>query len=281
MDIVAFRTFLAAAESGSFARAAERVHASPSTVTERIQQLEHRLGARLFERNKRGCKLTQAGKRFVPSAQQSVRMWDIARHDVGLPDRFKRSLAFGGQYILWPDLIGWMGQVRDAIPDLAIRATAGASRRLNRDLAEGTLDMVVLYDPIFRNDVAAEPVFDDQLVLVTGGDSASWQESFVPIEWGPTIGPRIAAQIGLPPDSGLVLDLGERSADWLVAHKASGYLPRRLAKRFAAEGKLTQLHDAPTFDYPIYACWRRDSDAGLIDELRSLLLRNFVEPELV
>ncbi|MEH6759507.1 MAG: LysR family transcriptional regulator, partial [Parasphingorhabdus sp.] len=49
MDIIAFRTFLAAAETGSFAGAAQRVNASPSSVTERIKQLEHHLGARLFD----------------------------------------------------------------------------------------------------------------------------------------------------------------------------------------------------------------------------------------
>lgn len=271
MDIVSFRTLIAAAETGSFARAAERVHASPSTVTERIKQLEERLGARLFERDKRGCRLNPAGERFIDLARQAVRAWEVARHEVGLPDRFQRSIGFGGQYVLWPNLLGFLGELRSSMNDLSIRATAGASRRLNRDLAEGVLDLVVLYDPIYRSDVASEPVCDDRLLLVTGGDVESWRDEFVPIEWGQTIGPRIAAEIGVTPENGLILDLGERSANWLVEQRMSGYLPRRVAAPHLETGALQVVPEAPTFDYPIYACWRRDADEELIGELLPML----------
>lgn len=275
MDVTTFRTFIAAAESGSFARAAERVNASPSTVTERIQQLEARLGAVLFERDKRGCRLTSAGERFMLPARQSVRAWDVARHEVGLPDRFARSIAFGGQYSLWPNLLGWLDDARKSLPDLSIRATAGASRRLNRDLAEGLLDMAVLYDPIFRSDVASKPICDDRLIMATGGKPESWREDFVPIEWGHTIGPRIASQIGITSEKGLLLDLGERSAEWLIAQKMSGYLPRKMAEPFLLAGSLVEVSDAPSFDYQIYACWRRDIELGLSEQLVSLLGAHF------
>ncbi|XUU59528.1 LysR family transcriptional regulator [Erythrobacter sp. HA6-11] len=271
MDIVTFRTFLAAAESGSFARAAQRVNASPSTVTERIQQLESRLSARLFERDKRGCRLSPAGERFMLPARQAVRAWEVARHEVSLPDRFERSISFGGQYSIWPSLLPWLSKVRSDLLDLSVRATSGASRRLNRDLSEGLLDLVVLYDPVFRSDVVSQPVCDDQLVLVTGSDPAAWRENYVPIEWGQTIGPRIASQIGIAPENGLLLDLGERSAEWLVNEAMSGYLPKRIAATYLAEGSLVEVGDAPTFDYPIFACWRRDLDEELAGQLVDML----------
>lgn len=109
MDILLARTFLAAAEGGSFVAAAQRVHASPSAVTERIKQLEHALGVRLFDRDKRGCRLTQAGERFVEAAQAMIRAWDTGRSRVGLPSRYRYSLRIGGQHALWPSLLipGW------------------------------------------------------------------------------------------------------------------------------------------------------------------------------
>ncbi|MEL7453751.1 MAG: LysR family transcriptional regulator, partial [Pseudomonadota bacterium] len=113
MDISTFQTFLAAAATGSFAGAAQHVNASPSSVTERIKQLEHRLGVKLFIRDKRGCRLTPEGKRFMEPARQAVRAWEVAKHDIALPDRFTRSLAFGGQYFLWDGgLMDWLAQVR-------------------------------------------------------------------------------------------------------------------------------------------------------------------------
>lgn len=277
MDVTTLRTFLAAADTGSFSAAAQRVNASPSSVTERIKQLEHRLGTRLFDRDKRGCRLTQPGQRFLGPAQQMVRAWEAAGHDVRLPERYARSVALGGQYVLWERaLIDWMGALREELPDLAMRVTAGASARLNRDLAEGHLDMVLLYDPVFRREIEAEEVAGDRLVLVTGGDPADWRRDFVPIQWGQTMGLRIASRLGVVPQAGLILDLGARSAGWLEAQRMAGYMPERAVRTALAEGRLRQVSGAPRFDYPIFACWRREFDPDLARAIVASLKSLFV-----
>lgn len=268
MDIATFQTFLAAADTGSFAAAAQRVNASPSSVTERIKQLEYRLKARLFVRDRRGCRLTPAGVKFVAPAQRAVRAWQAAQHEVALPERFARSLAVGGQYFLWDlILLDWLAALRDAIPDLALTTTAGAWARLNRDLAEGALDMIVVHDPLFRSDIAAEPLFADELVLVTGGEAEHWRENFVRIEWGQSLGLEIASRLEIAPQAGLVLDLGARCAHWLERRNMAGYLPGRIAMPLVAEGRLRLVEEAPRFDFPAYICWRRDCDAGLVSEV--------------
>jgi LysR family transcriptional regulator, flagellar master operon regulator len=276
MDINSLRTFLAAADSGSFSGAALRVHASPSTVTERIKQLEHRLGTRLFDRDKRGCRLTSAGRKFVEPAAQAVRALDIARHDVSLPDRYIQSVAFGAQYALWDRrMLAWLARVRKDMPQIAWRVTSGASSRLNRDLAEGFLDIALLYDPFFRRDIGSEPLFNDQLVLVTGGDPESWRQNYVRIEWGSEIGAEISSRLDIAPESGLQLDLGGRSIDWLISYAMAGYIPRRVAAPAIASGSLCAVDNTPSFDFPVYACWRRDLDpaiaATIVSSLRSAM----------
>lgn len=268
MDISAFQTFLAAAATGSFAGAAQRVHASPSAVTERIKQLEHRLGARLFERDKRGCRLTATGRRFLEPARQAVRAWDIARHDIALPEEFTRSVSVGGQFALWRDLlVDWLAEARQALPDVAFRVTAGAAFRLNRDLAEGFLDMAILYDPVFRKDIASEKLFDDRLILVSGASEGDWHERYVEIVWGQGLSVEIASQLHLAPEAGLVLDLGNQSARWLIEQKMSGFMPERLVAHQLASGELRRIDEVPSFDYPAYVCWRRDLDAQLAAQL--------------
>lgn len=268
MDIASFRTFVAAAEAGSFAGAAQRVHASPSSVTERIKQLENRLGATLFVRDKRGCRLTPAGEKFLRPARRAVRAWEFARHEIAMPERFTRSLMFGGQYLLWESLLlDWLGKARIGLPDLSIQVTSGASARLNRDLAEGALDMIVLHDPIFRNDIGTEPLFDDELILVTAGDPATWQETFVRIDWGRNMGLEIASRLDVDPQAGLALDLGTLSAQWLVRQRMAGYMPASAVRTLVAAGHLRPVPDAPRFDYPVVACWRRDCDPGLRDDV--------------
>ncbi|MDC8753841.1 LysR family transcriptional regulator [Erythrobacter sp. sf7] len=268
MDLGTLRTFLAAAETGSFSGAAKRVNASPSSVTERIKQLEHQLAARLFERDKRGCRLTAAGRKFLVPANQAVRALDIARHEVALPDNFTRSLAFGAQYALWDErLLAWLARARIDHPETAWRVTSGASARLNRDLAEGFLDIAALYDPVFRRDFGSEILFDDELILVTGGDPDQWRDRYVRIEWGREMGAEIASRLDITPQSGLILDLGARSADWLKSHAMAGFMPRRSVAKSLLDGSLQVVPDAPAFPFPAYVCWNRALDPAFVAQI--------------
>jgi len=56
------KAFVAAAQAGSFGAAARRLRTSQPTVTRRIDDLETRLGARLFDRGIRGVTLTRVGE---------------------------------------------------------------------------------------------------------------------------------------------------------------------------------------------------------------------------
>ena len=56
------KTFVAAAQAGSFGAAARRLRTTQPTITRRIDDLEARLGARLFDRGLRGVTLTRAGE---------------------------------------------------------------------------------------------------------------------------------------------------------------------------------------------------------------------------
>jgi DNA-binding transcriptional LysR family regulator len=57
--------FVAVAETGGFARAAETLGLTGSGVSRAIARLETRLGVRLFDRNPRATVLTEAGRRLL------------------------------------------------------------------------------------------------------------------------------------------------------------------------------------------------------------------------
>lgn len=63
------RLFLRVADAGSFSRAAADLSIAQPTVSRRIQDLEHQLGAELFHRTTRALSLTEAGQRFYGRAQ--------------------------------------------------------------------------------------------------------------------------------------------------------------------------------------------------------------------
>ena len=76
--IDAMRLFIRVADAGSFSRAAADLSIGQPTVSRRIQDLEHQLGAELFHRTTRALSFTEAGERFYKRAQDILSDFDEA-----------------------------------------------------------------------------------------------------------------------------------------------------------------------------------------------------------
>lgn len=72
MEVRQLQIFRALAEELNFTRTAERVHTVQSNVTAQIKALEEELGVPLFDRLGRRVTLTDAGRRFLPFAEQAL-----------------------------------------------------------------------------------------------------------------------------------------------------------------------------------------------------------------
>lgn len=96
MDIFSLECFIAVAECGSFSRAATRVNRTQSAITQQIGNLEKKLGAILFHREKK-VSLMKEGELLFPYA---LRIYGLHRE---ILDRFK-----------YPELDG---EVRIGVPE--------------------------------------------------------------------------------------------------------------------------------------------------------------------
>lgn len=67
-DLALLRHFVAVAQTASFTRASEQLHASQSVVSRSIQRLEDQIGASLIERTTRSVTLTPAGRSLLGEA---------------------------------------------------------------------------------------------------------------------------------------------------------------------------------------------------------------------
>jgi DNA-binding transcriptional LysR family regulator len=72
MELRQLEYLVAVAEEASFTRAAQRVHISQSGVSAQVRQLEHELGAELFDRSGRTATLTPAGKAALVHAREAL-----------------------------------------------------------------------------------------------------------------------------------------------------------------------------------------------------------------
>ncbi|WP_019449850.1 LysR substrate-binding domain-containing protein [Cupriavidus sp. BIS7] len=79
MEFRHLRYFLVLAEELHFGRAARRLSISQPPLSLNIQQLEASVGARLFERDSRGVRLTAAGRAFQESAAALLAQAEQAR----------------------------------------------------------------------------------------------------------------------------------------------------------------------------------------------------------
>lgn len=68
-SLLSLQAFEAAARLGGFTEAAAELSLSQSTVSYRVRQLEEQLGLPLFRRLTRRIVLTEAGRRFLPTAE--------------------------------------------------------------------------------------------------------------------------------------------------------------------------------------------------------------------
>jgi DNA-binding transcriptional LysR family regulator len=266
MDIEQARTFLAIAAHGSFLEASNRLHVTQSTVSARIQHLEADLGARLFVRNRAGATLTPAGRRFLQHAKNLVLTVEQARHDVGLPSRYRATIRIGGRIALWEGFLPrWVGWMRDAASDVSIRSEIGFEEALMRRLVEGTLDISLMYTPGHAPGLVVEHLFDETLVLVSSRRDTRWpDENYIYVEWGPGFYAKHRESypdLERPPQ---VVNIGWLGVQLILANGGSCFLPIRMARPFIDDGRLFQVVDGPEFTHPAYMVFPRKADSEVL-----------------
>ena len=250
MDIDRARTFLEIVHTGSFLKAADRLHVTQTTVSARIRTLEEELGRKLFVRNRNGAVLTTAGREFERFAQSFVQIWERARQQLSIPTGRSSVVALGGELSLWnPLLLDWLVWMKRNQPGIAIHAHVGVPDQLIEQLRTGALDVAVLYAPKLLPGFKVELVEEEQLVLVR--TVAEGEEpvdlDYVHVDWGP----QFAAPRGFGPaafgEPGLMVGLGPLGLSYILRAGGTGYFRRGAVKPYLEAGRLELVEGAPQF----------------------------------
>lgn len=74
----------------------------------------------------------------------------------------------GAQVTLWPRIgFRWIDRLREAVPDLGIRAGMRTSEDLTRAMTEGPMQVMLTHTPRVRPGLSVQRLIEDELVLVS------------------------------------------------------------------------------------------------------------------
>ena len=281
MDIELARTFLAIIEAGNFVRAAERLNVTQTTVSARVRSLEDQLRRPVFLRNKTGVTLTAAGEQFLRFAPTLVQVWERARHQVALPVGRRAVIAAGGELTLWnPLLLNWMVWMKRTAPDIALQTQVGLSDGLLRQVADGVLDLAVVYSPRQWPGLRVEMLTEETLVLVTTDPSTAGvsDPDYVYVDWGADFAAHHGLNFPQFSNPGLSIGLGPLGLDYIIQVGGTGYFRKRVAQPYLASGRLHLVPHAPEFPHPAYAVYPEGAEN---DDLEAALagLRTVAQAE--
>jgi DNA-binding transcriptional LysR family regulator len=142
------RYFVAVGEEEHFGRAADRLHVVQPALTRQVRQLEDELGLELFERLKRGVRLTEAGKSFLLESKQLLsdleravdRTRLVAQGKLGrLRVGFAETATYSGE------LPAILRDFRARSPDVRLELFPSTSVKAGEQLRDQQVDVAFVY----------------------------------------------------------------------------------------------------------------------------------------
>ncbi len=164
--MVALVQTLAVAENLSFHRAALVLGTSQSSVSARVKALEEDLGIVLFDRNTRGVRLTEAGRRFVDQVHDAIGILDRAIKTAGMQARGEEGELRIGVHALTAGcfLDRLLERFHGKHPGVRLNITEGTARDTQLMVREGRLDVAFMACTHQTPDLNSRVIWRDRLV---------------------------------------------------------------------------------------------------------------------
>ncbi len=274
LDLHLLRLFVTVAEAGGFSAAQGVLGLSQPTISQRMAQLETRLGYRLCSRGKGGFALTEKGALLLDATRDLL--LDI--------ERFRQQANGVAGRLLGTVRVG-MAENQDKAVNLRLAAAIAAFRRraeavqlelisappaeLERLLLEQRLDYAISY---FSGNQAAfdyQPLFEERQRLYCGAGHVLFGVTGVTherlLEMDQVRHPYRFLKGGEPFQSRYSMAVAEQIESVLtlvLSGRHIGYLPRHYAQTWEAEGLLWALDSRLDFVVPFTLARHRAQGVG-------------------
>ncbi len=166
-DLKIFRTVV---EEGGITKAADKLLRVQSSVTTRIKQLEENLGVELFIREGKRLHVSPAGRVLLDYALRLETLAEEAKsavHEQSPSGVFRLGSMESTAAVRLP---APLTEYHRRHPKVDLQLTTGKSAPLARHVLAGELDAALVAEPLATEPFDYEPVFVEDMVLVTRAD---------------------------------------------------------------------------------------------------------------
>jgi len=168
MEVRHLRSFVAAAELGSFTAAAMQLDVTQAAISQQVAVLEGELKVSLFRRLGRGVQLTDRGQQLYEHAETILDLVDKAVSQVGnIPQELSGTLHIATSTVpsewLLPELLA---EFRSRWPAVRESLAVSDSRLAAEAVESGEADVGFVGALPRSSTLEARPVAEDELVLV-------------------------------------------------------------------------------------------------------------------
>ena len=186
MDVPRLEAFLEVARLGSMRAAARSLHLGQPALSARIVALEDELDAKVFERTKRGVRLTLAGRALMPHAERALEAIEAGRSAVsqveqGDDGELVIAAASAINASVMPELVA---RFRRYHPGVHLYVHTGHPERIIELVAFGSAQLGLLREAAPSRDprLAVTPLYEETLLLTARPEHPFVAEGPIPLE---------------------------------------------------------------------------------------------------
>lgn len=143
MEFRQLRSFVEVVRQGSFTQAAQVRHASQSTISKQVAQLEQSLGVQVLERNGPHVRLTDAGAVVFRRAEEMLRLRRDLLSELDDLSQLNRGELRLGLPLLGADALfaQRFAEYRRRYPNIAVHLVEGGSKTMEQAVLAGELEL--------------------------------------------------------------------------------------------------------------------------------------------
>lgn len=169
IDSKQIRVFASLCKTLSIRKSGEELNLTPSAISHALKCLETDLGCRLFDRNSRKITLTMKGESFIPEAFRILQIMEQARAKLDDSNNWqsgKLRLAASPTACLCilPSVIR---EFKESFPKISIKVDSMVGSSAEKQLQEGSIDMMIGVKPPKENGIEFVQVSQDEIFFVT------------------------------------------------------------------------------------------------------------------